>query len=266
MGGSEIAGKDVRSEIFQVMLKKILVASHKSGEGHIPSALSILDILYCVFLEFPKVTNQKVGQDFEFILSKGHASLALYAILDQLGEIDSNWFNNFCSTESLFGGHPDVTKVPAVIASTGSLGHGLPISIGRALGYKLGKVKKEVICLIGDGELNEGSNWESFLLVENLELRGLTVILDLNNSTSRAITVMGIQSKIEAFGFQVWNVDGHNLEGILSALKTNTIDKPKFIIANTIKGKRIKSMESNFEWHHKSPSEQELSKLLLEIS
>jgi transketolase len=254
------------SKLFTEMIRKILIASHKSGEGHIPSALSILDILYCVHFVLPKANSWRQGHDFEFLLSKGHASLALYAILDQLGQIESNWFEDFCSPDSPFGGHPDSTKIPSVIASTGSLGHGLPLSVGRALGHKIRNSPKEVICLIGDGELNEGSNWESLLLVENFHLEKLTVILDLNNSTLRSITVSNIRKKVEAFGFSVFEVNGHCIQEILDALTCKLDNGPRFIIANTIKGYRVKSMESRFEWHHKSPSAQELDKLIMEIS
>lgn len=254
------------SKHFTEMIQKILIASHRSGEGHIPSALSILDILYCIHFALPATKSWRQGQDFEFLLSKGHASLALYAILDQLGEIDPRWFEDFCSRDSSYGGHPDSTKIPSVIASTGSLGHGLPLSVGRALGHKIKNSPKEVICLIGDGELNEGSNWESFLLVENFQIKNLTIILDLNNSTLRSITVRNIRKKIEAFGFSVFEVDGHSIQEILDALTCEADNRSRFIIANTIKGYRVKSMESKFEWHHKSPSAQELEELILEIS
>ena len=236
------------------------MASHFSGEGHVPSAFSILEILAAIYLDLPNRNSESL-KEFDFILSKGHASLALYAILEEINVIPTSWIKQFCREGSDFGGHPDRLKVPGVLASTGSLGHGLPLSVGRALGNRVKNVQKRIFCLIGDGELNEGSNWESFILMEQFNLNEITVILDLNLSTDRAISVTNVRKKIEAFNFEVHEVDGHNIDEIAQVLETHS-QFPRFIIANTVKGKGIPAIENNHAWHHKSPSLEQINEFL----
>jgi transketolase len=257
--------KDQRSSMnMREMRIKILEASHVSKEGHIPSALSVLDLLYCIYLEFPATEDLELGKDYDFILSKGHASLALYAVLEEAGIIDNSWVRTFAKFDSDFGGHPDMRKVSGVSASTGSLGHGLPISIGKILANRILGKQKRVFCLIGDGEMNEGSIWESLLLASHHQLSELILLIDINHSTDRALNLGDVEAKMKAFGFQTVTVDGHDHEQILSALRSDS-RMPTAIIAKTIKGYGIEKMESNPAWHHLSPSGEELIEMIREL-
>ena len=244
--------------------KKIIIASSTAKEGHIPSALSILDILYVLYNNFIDINMIKnKAQDRErFILSKGHASLGLYAILMENNIISENLFDDFATYNSILGGHPDTNKVLGVEASTGSLGHGFPIAVGMSLGYKIKNITSRVFVLIGDGECNEGTIWESALLASHHKLNNLTCVIDYNHSTDRAMQMGNISDKFKSFGWESINIDGHNHEEILKALNNVDKVKPLAIIANTIKGFGCKPMENDPSWHHKSPSSDELETLL----
>ena len=242
----------------------ILRAASISGEGHVPSALSILDILYVIYDEFvlsdifPSVNN------FEnrFILSKGHASLALYAVLHHHGKISEEEFYSFAKFDSNLGGHPDRNKISGVESSAGSLGHGLPQGIGLAMALRIKELLGHVYVLIGDGEANEGTIWESALLAPHHKLGNLTCIVDNNLSSERALPMGKFTEKFAAFGWKTIEVDGHDHTALRDALRMREIGKPIAIIANTIKGYGVFSMESNPEWHHRSPNSSELEFLL----
>jgi transketolase len=246
---------------LRIMREKILRASHFSKEGHVPSAFSILNLLYCIYIEMPAASSFKLNQNCEFILSKGHASLGLYATLEQAGLIDDSWVETFAKFESIFGGHPDMRKIPNVSASTGSLGHGLPIAIGKILANRILESRKQIFCLVGDGEMNEGAIWESLLLASHHHLGELTLIVDLNHSTDRALTLGDLNSKLIAFGFKTLVIDGHDHNQILSAL-LSIDDRPTAIIANTTKGFGLDLMVNNPAWHHLSPSDMELTEMI----
>lgn len=249
-------------------LKQIIVkVSAKSGEGHLPSAFSVLDILWVLYdkvLKFDPKEPPDKKRDI-FILSKGHASLGLYAVLAEKGFFPLSELENFGKFNSILGGHPDRNKVPGVEASTGSLGHGFPISTGVALGLKIKKMDNKVFVLIGDGECNEGTVWESALLASHHNLSNLCCLVDYNHSTDRALGMGDIAEKFKSFGWDSCVVNGHNHEEIYNALIKNSA-KPRVIIANTIKGYGSKTMENNPAWHHKHPSSEELSILLEELS
>ena len=239
--------------------KKILIASSNAGEGHIPSAFSILEILYVLYIVLPRLRDENQNLDFDFILSKGHGCLALYAVLDEANLIDQNWVSDFCKPLSNFGGHPDKMKVPSVSASTGSLGHGLPLAVGKAIANRLLGQEQRIYCLVGDGELNEGSIWEALLLSENFNLKELCVIVDFNESTSRSIEIPNLSAKLTGFSFEVVEVDGHNLSELQRSLTLQTQNRPIAIIAKTTKGKGLSAMENSFAWHHRSPQASELN-------
>jgi len=239
-----------------------------AGEGHIPSALSILDILWVLYDRILKVdvSNPKSNTRDRFILSKGHASLGLYAVLAQKGFFPSSELDNFAKFNSLLGGHPDRNKVPGVESSTGSLGHGFPVSVGMALGLKIKKALSKVFVLIGDGEANEGSIWESALLAAHHHLSNLCCIVDYNHSTDRALRVGDLALKFRAFGWESLVINGHNHEEIYSALSSKHDSAPLAVIAETIKGFGCKIMENNPEWHHKSPRKEDLPYILGQLS
>jgi len=242
----------------------ILKAASISGEGHVPSALSILDILYVIYDEFipNKVFSSTNNVDNRFILSKGHASLALYAVLNLQGKISDEEFLSFAKFESNLGGHPDRNKISGVESSSGSLGHGLPQGIGLAMALRIKESLGHVYVLIGDGEANEGTIWESALLAPHHKLGNLTCIIDNNLSSERALPMGKFSEKFAAFGWKTVEVDGHDHSALRDALKLREIGRPIAVIANTIKGFGILSMESNPEWHHRSPNSDELEFLL----
>lgn len=244
---------------------KIILAAKHADEGHIPSAYSILDILYCLYILLPRVSNIDFRKEDVFVLSKGHASLALYAILEQALFIGPEWAETFGDFNSEFGGHPDMCKISGVSASTGSLGHGLPFAIGKVLAKRINRKKSKIFCLIGDGELNEGTIWESLLLASHHKLSELTLIVDSNKTSERALALGNIESKLESFDFLVKRIDGHSHNSILEGLTNFSNTKPIALIAQTIKGFGIKEMENNPAWHHAVPSEDELDRFLIEL-
>ena len=261
MEHSEILDQDE----IKKLRRRILITATLKREGHIPSALSILDILFAIYVQIPRILQNNVLNQDVFILSKGHASLALYAILEHAMVIDDSWTKDFSDFSSDFGGHPDVRKIPGVGASTGSLGHGLPIALGKVLANRVNKTERRVFCLIGDGEMNEGSIWESLLLASHHKMKELTVIVDHNKSSDRALFLGDLETKFKAFGFYVTTVDGHSQSELVGALNVEGQDSPKVIIANTIKGYGILQMENNPAWHHAYPTRDELNLMLQEL-
>jgi transketolase len=192
--------------------------------------------------------------------------MALYAILQEISLINDSWITDFSKFESRFGGHPDRNKVQGVTASTGSLGHGLSIAVGLALANRNLNQKKLVFCLVGDGEMNEGSIWESLLVATHHNLSNLTIIIDNNQSSTRALKLPNIGKVLKDMEFNVYEVDGHNLKKIITAITISNINlKPKIIIANTIKGFGIPQLENNPAWHHLSPSESEYVQMVQDL-
>ena len=246
--------------------KEILKACYVAREGHVASSYSILDILYVLYGDVLNISPDKVNDvnRDRFILSKGHAAIGYYAILRHYGYF-SDAVDSMCKYGSILGGHPDANKINGVEVSTGSLGHGLPVAVGMALGLKILKNDAHIYCLIGDGEINEGSMWESLLICNHHKLNNITLILDYNHSTDRAIDIKDIGSKFECFGFETVSVDGHNHDEIRKTLLIRG-DKPVAVIANTVKGNGIIEMTNNPAWHHRIPTEEELNRFLEELS
>ena len=231
---------------------KILKASNIGGEGHVPSALSILDIVSVIYesvLNLNLIKKNSLHRDY-FILSKGHGSLALYVILEKFKLISKKELYKFCDFKGKLGGHPDSTKIKAIESSTGSLGHGLPFGVGVAFAKKIKNYRGKVFVLVGDGECNEGSIYESMLLANHHKLNNLVCIIDDNNSSTRVLNIQNISKKFNSFGWKVINIDGHNKKKIKKSLLFSS-SKPLAIIAKTLKGKGVKFMENNPEWHHK---------------
>jgi transketolase len=243
------------------LIEKIVTLATLKKEGHIASSLSILDIMYVLYkdiLDIESIKNNNIDRD-RFILSKGHASLGLYVILDYFKLLEDN-LDEFCDLNSKLGGHP-TNKIKSVESSTGSLGHGLPIGIGLALSYKIKKYKNKIYVLIGDGEANEGTIWESALLASHHKLNNLYCVIDFNHSTDRALELGNLKDKFNAFGWESIVVNGHDHKELYSAF-IHKSDKPICVIANTIKGKGISIMENNPEWHHKFPNEEEFNQIV----
>ena len=235
---------------FSLKVKKsILKIALLSQCSHIGSNLSAVDILVTLYLKFIK-SNKNF-----FILSKGHACLSLYCILNELGYIKDKDLNSFGKNDSLLMAHAS-HKVPGVNFSTGSLGHGLPVATGIALANKINKKKSKVFVLLSDGELDEGSNWEALLFSSHHKLNNLITIIDYNklqsiDSVKNSLNLEPIRKKFESFGLKVLSIDGHNHNQILKALNSN-YSKPLVVIANTTKGKGVSFMENTVLWHYKS--------------
>lgn len=232
----------------------IVKASHAAQKGHIPSAFSILDIVWTLY-------NDVMLKDDVFILSKGHGCLALYAVLAEKGVITYDQLMSFAQHGSILGGHPDRNKVPGVVASTGSLGHGIGQAVGIALAKKIKKESGRVFVLVGDGELNEGSCWESLLLTEQLDLDNLTIIVDENLTSPVVLTCL--KEKFETFNFQVSRVDGR--KNVPFFVFCERVGQPRTVIVRTIKGNGCKRMELDNSWHHRAPNDQELIEILEEL-
>ena len=248
--------------------KQIVLAAYSAGEGHIPSAFSVLDIIWVLYdriLKYDPARPKWEDRD-RFVLSKGHASLALYAVLAAKGFFDPKLLETFAKSDSILGGHPDRNKVPGVEASTGSLGHGLPVAVGKALALKIQKNPGRVFCLVGDGECNEGSVWEACLLAAHHKLDNLCLIVDYNHSTDRALGLEGLALKFQAFGFDTAWITGHNPHDIGIALQRQCLEKPTAVVAETTKGYGCQRMENAPEWHHRAPNTKELEEILTELT
>ncbi|MCW4048280.1 MAG: transketolase [Candidatus Bathyarchaeota archaeon] len=242
-----------------------------SRQGHLGSAFSLVEILRVLYddiLRYDPKNPQWTHRD-RFILSKGHGCLALYVILAEKGFFPKSELWKFCQDEGILGGHPD-HGVPGVEVSTGSLGHGLSIGIGFALNARYEKIDSRTFVVIGDGECNEGSIWEAAMCASKHRLSNLTVIVDHNEQQSYDTTfkVQNLEpfaDKWRSFGLAVTEVDGHSVEELRSVLSNLPLesDKPSAIICHTVKGKGIKFVENNLNWHHKSRiTDEEIQSLL----
>ena len=241
--------------------KKILISSFKAQSAHIASSLSIVDIITIIYCEHLKKNDV-------FILSKGHACLAHYCLLNELKIISDKILSTYGKNNSILMSHSS-HKVSGVKFSTGSLGHGLPVSVGIALSNKIKKKRFKTFVLLSDGELNEGSNWEALLFASHHKLNNLIIVVDYNKIQSldfvrKTIKLEPLKEKFLSFGCKVKSIDGHNLNQISKSLKNNT-KRPLVILANTIKGKGIKFMENKILWHYKPPNEKEMEEGLKQI-
>lgn len=247
--------------------KSILSISKESGHGHIPTCFSVVDILYALYSTIRhNPNNPSWSQRDIFILSKGHAALAHYIVLAHYRYFDIDSVHSFGSFMSDFGCHADRLKVPGIEASTGSLGHGIGLAVGIALAFKIKKSSRKVYVLIGDGESNEGTVWEAIMVAANLKLSNLTIIYDNNMSHSRGLQIHNPAELFKAFGCEVSQVDGHNIEALKSEI-TKQQDKVKVIIADTKKGYGCQTLiDKQYEWHRKSPNDTEFDILIKELN
>jgi transketolase len=252
--------------------RQIVDMVYRSGEGHIASAFSILDIIWILYDKVLNITPLNVSspERDRFILSKGHGCLALYVVLAEKGFITQDDIINFTKRGSILGGHPDYRKINGVEASTGSLGHGAAMSVGMAMALKIQKNPAKVYCLIGDGELNEGSVWEAALLAAHHKLNNLIWIIDYNHSTDRAVKMDSIWHKFESFDWIVQPTTMNSIAQFLSSLnflyEFHTNNKPMCLVVNTIKGKGVSFMEGNQAWHHKVPTAEEYNLIMEELN
>jgi transketolase len=242
-------------------LRSLVVdALEGGGRGHVGSTLSLIEILRVLYDDVLKVRPSEPrwpGRD-RFILSKGHGCLAQYAILADKGFFSLDHLRQQCRPGALLGGHPE-TEIPGIEAATGALGHGLAIGVGMAISAKMKGEKHRVFVVLGDGELDEGSVWEAALGASKHHLSNLTAIVDYNKlqSYGRVDEVMPLEplaDKWRAFGFEVREVDGHDVDELRNVLTATPFasDRPSAVIAHTVKGRGFDFAESQATWHHKS--------------
>jgi len=240
--------------------KNIIYAAYKAGSksAHIGGALSIADLIAVLYSDIIKIKRStKIDENRDrFILSKGHACLALYSALVEKKLLAKKELETFESDGSMLLGHPIINKVCGIEFSTGSLGMGLSLGVGVALAAKKKKKNYKTFVIIGDGECNEGAIWETILSASHFQLDNMTIIVDRNNyqqtgKNSDIMNLRNLKNKFNSFGCDTIEIDGHNLNKIHKALsKKNTKKKPRVIVANTIKGKGFKLFENNNNWHH----------------
>lgn len=250
-----------------------LKLAHKTNASHIGGAFSIADVLsvlYCDVLNY-NVSEPQWKERDRLFYSKGHACTILYAILNKCGFISDEMLDTFSKNGSYLTTHVN-SKVPGIELSTGSLGHAMGVACGVAWAGKLRKESWKTFCIVSDGELDEGSNWEAIMFAAHKELSNLTLIVDYNKIQSFGTVkeVMNLEpliDKFKAFNLYALDIDGHNHNSILTALKDNRNGSmPKVIIANTIKGKGVDYMENQLAWHYKSPDLEQLKSALGQLN
>jgi transketolase len=246
----------------------------EAGMGHIGgdfSATDILTTLYFAILNIDPGRPAAPGRD-RFILSKGHCAGALYTTLAYAGFIPLDELSTFMQPLARLNGHPDRKKVPGVETNTGPLGHGLPVGVGAAIGAKIDGATWRVFVLTGDGELQEGSNWEAAMTAGHRGLDNLAVIVDRNrlqqgDSTANTVDLDPLADKWRAFGWAVHEVDGHDIGALLDTFERLPLEpgKPSCVIAHTRKGKGVSFMEDKAAWHHKVPSREQMLAAMNEL-
>jgi transketolase len=239
--------------------KLIVETTFTCGGSHLGGSLSQTDVLVTLYWKYMNIDpkNPAWADRDRFILSKGHGGVGWASVLGEKGYFDKDLLKNFNKTGSPFGMHLDALKVKGCDASTGSLGHGLAIAVGLAVGAKLNKKSYRTYCMVGDGELCEGTNWEAAIIATHHKLDNLTLFVDRNNlmidgPTEDITSLEPIDAKFQAFGWETITIDGHNFAQIGEAIeKVQTIKgKPAVIICNTVKGKGVELFENQAKWHY----------------
>jgi transketolase len=263
----------LKTEALKVR-RNIWRAVRAGGGGHIGGSSSAADILTALYFYRLKIRPKEPNwpDRDRFVLSKGHANAALGAVLAQAGFIDDAVLDKFYAFESPFGMHPDI-KVDGVEMCTGALGHGLPVALGMALGARIQKKSFHTFVMIGDGELHEGSNWEAALAAAHYKLSNLTAIIDFNKicQSGRVQEVIGIDplaDKWRAFGWEVREIDGHDMSQVVDTLDAVPLDKdrPTALLAHTVKGKGVSFAENTYVWHSNSVNDEIYAKALADLT
>lgn len=250
---------DKRSKYLRSLVVRSLLGG---GRGHMGSAMSLIEILRVLYddiINFKSSQPKKKDRD-RVILSKGHGCLALYAVLADKGFFKKSELDKTSKFDSILGGHPESLKVKGVEASTGALGHGLSIGVGMAIAAKIKKQKHKIFVILGDGEINEGSIWEAALSASKHKLNNLKILLDYNKIQSyglvkEVLNLEPLKDKWKSFGFDVSDVNGHNIKQLkknLTKFISDKKNKPSITICNTIKGKGFYFAENNPKWHHRN--------------
>ncbi|MEC0370787.1 transketolase [Paenibacillus chibensis] len=255
----------------QNIRKSIIHMVHYSKSSHVGTCLSIVDILTVLYFSVLNIDPQRPSKKDRdrFILSKGHGSAALYATLAERGFFPKAYLDKYYIDGGILPGHLDMEAVPGIETSAGSLGHGLSIGIGMAIANKQSNNPGHIYVLLGDGECNEGSVWEAVMLATTLKLNNITVIIDYNKlqsfgRTNEVINQENMADRWSAFGWQTYEVDGHNMEELELIFNLEQTG-PKAVIAHTTKGKGVSYMEDKLEWHYKSPNDEQYITAMREL-
>lgn len=253
--------------------REVLTLAYQSKGSHLGCSLGIVDILIALYFKVLNINPNKPSLNTRdrFLLSKGHACSALYAVLAKRDFFSKSILATYLKDGSRLAGHATLGSLPGIEATFGSLGHGLSIGIGMSLAIKQQKLPSKVYVLIGDGECAEGSIWEAINFAGHHKLNNLVLILDNNDlqimgHSSDILNALPFEDKFRSFGWEVKKVDGHDISALLKVLQLKNLSKPLIIIANTIKGKGISFMENRVEWHGKYPSQEEYNLALKELS
>lgn len=254
----------------KMIRRDVLEMVHSAKSGHPGGSLSAADVLVAVYDRMNLGLDEEGNRIDKFVLSKGHAAPAYYAVLSSKGFINHDDLCALRKLDSKLEGHPS-NKISGVDVSSGSLGQGLSIANGMALSKKVRNKAGRVYCLCGDGELEEGQIWEALMTANKYKLNNLTLIIDKNGlqidgTTDAVKSVDNLKEKIKSFGLNVIEINGHDFTEILDALdKAEKTDRTTCIIANTVKGKGVSFMENQVSWHGKAPNDEELKKALEEL-
>jgi transketolase len=256
----------------------IIETVHHAGAGHVGGPMSATDLLVSLYFDVMNIRENEPNwkNRDRFILSKGHSAIALYAVLALRGYFPVEEMKTFDSIDSRLQGHPDMTILPGIDMSTGSLGQGISAAVGMALAAKLSGEDYYTYCMIGDGESQEGQVWEAADTASKYELDNLIVILDYNklqqygwtrSDNNREVPITSPQTRFEAFGWNVIEMDGHDYEAIIEACKEakKVKGKPTVLVAHTVKGKGISFMENDYLWHSRVPTDEELENGIKEL-
>lgn len=255
--------------------KSIVEEVYSAQSGHPGGALSCADILTVLYFNQMNIDPEKkddLDRD-RLVLSKGHASAALYAVLAERGYFSKDELKGFRKLGSMLQGHPDMKHIPGVDMTAGSLGQGLSVANGMAISSKLDERGFRVYCIVGDGEIEEGQIWEAAMASAHYKLDNLCLVVDNNNlqidgKVSDVMSVYPLKEKFEAFGFEVFEVDGNDIDELITVFdKAKTVKgKPTAIIAKTIKGKGVSFMEDKADWHGKAPNDEEYKTAIEDLS
>ena len=271
----KITNVEALKKIAVEVRKGIIEAVYSAKSGHPGGSLSCADILTVLYFNQMNIDEKKPDDPNRdrLILSKGHASPALYSVLAQKGYFGKELLKTFRKIGSNLQGHPDMRKVPGVDMTTGSLGQGLSVAVGMALASKMDKAGCDIYCLMGDGEIEEGQIWEAAMAASKNKLDNLCVLIDNNNlqidgEIEKVGGMNNITEKFQSFGFNTINIDGHNMDSIIDACNTakQTKGKPTIIIAKTVKGKGVSFMENQAGWHGKAPNEEQYNLAMEELN
>lgn len=255
----------IRKRSFQMVFE--------AQQGHPGGDMSATDVLATIYFDamrFDPENPRDPGRD-RFIMSKGHCTGAFYSTLAKAGYFPEDELSTYMAPLSRLNGHPNCTKLPGVETNTGPLGHGMPVAVGIAIAGQIDKADYRVFIITGDGELQEGSNWEAAMTAGHRKLSGLTLIVDRNRlqqgaRTEETVALDPLDAKFRAFGWDVVDVDGHDIEALIPLLDgSRPREKPLCIIANTIKGKGVSFMEDQASWHHGVPNAEQFAQAIKEL-